>query len=58
MPWPRQPRPDLRPRAKRSRKGDQYIEVYEYDLNGGLKGGTIKDRTFIIERLLLLANLP
>ena len=39
-------------------KGDQYIEVYEYDLNGGLKGGTIKDRTFIIERLLLLANLP
>jgi hypothetical protein len=39
-------------------KGDQYVEVYEYDLNGGLKGGTVNDATFIAERLLLLGNLP
>ena len=42
----------------RVEKGDQYVEVYEYDLNGGLKGGTINDATFIAERLLLLGNLP
>ena len=58
MPWPRQPRPIYDLLQNAVEKGDQYVEVYEYDLNGGLKGGTINDATFIAERLLLLGNLP
>ena len=41
MPWPRQPRPIYDLLQNGAEKGDQYIEVYEYDLNGGLKGGTM-----------------
>ena len=58
MPWPRQPRPIYDLLQNGVEKGDQYVEVYEYDLNGGLKGGTINDATFIAERVLLLGNLP
>ena len=58
MPWPRQPRPIYDLLQNGVERGDQYVEVYEYDLNGGLKGGTINDATFIAGRLLLLANLP
>ena len=58
MPWPREPRPIYDLLQNAVEKGDQYVEVYEYDLNGGLKGGTINDATFIAERLLLLGNLP
>ena len=58
MPWPREPRPIYDLLRNAVEKGDQYVEVYEYDLNGGQKGGTINDATFIAERLLLLGNLP
>jgi hypothetical protein len=58
MPWPPQPRPIYDLLQNGVEKGDQYVEVYEYDLNGGLAGGTINDGTFIVERLLLLGNLP
>ena len=56
--WPRQPRPIYDLLQNGVEKGDQYVEVYEFDLNGGLKGGTINDATFIAERVLLLGNLP
>jgi hypothetical protein len=58
MPWPRQPKPMFDLLQNGAEKGDQYVEVYEYDLNGGLKGGIINDLTFITQRILLLANLP
>ncbi len=58
MPWPPQPKPIYDLLQNGAEKGDQYVEVYEYDLDGGLEGGTINDATFIAERLLLLANLP
>ncbi len=58
MPWPRQPRPMYDLLLNGVEKGDQYVEVYEFDLNGGLQGGTINDATFISQRLLLLENLP
>ena len=58
MPWPREPRPIYDLLQNAVEKGDQYVEVYEYDLNGGLKGGTTNDATFIAERLFLFRNLP
>jgi hypothetical protein len=58
MPWPLQPLPVYDLLQNGVIRGDQYVEVYEYDLNGGDLGGTINDLTFIVQRLLLLGNLP
>ncbi|HEY1582329.1 MAG TPA: hypothetical protein VGF73_04425 [Chthoniobacterales bacterium] len=58
MPWPPQPRPIFDLLQNGVEKGDQYVEVYEYDLDGGLLGGRINDATLIAERVLLLRNLP
>ena len=57
-PWPREPRPVFDLLQNGAERGDQYVELYEYDLNGGAVGGKMNDQTISQQRLLVLENLP